>query len=103
LGKPILAAVNEHLKKHGIKIRNGTIMDATIITAPSSTKNNEGERDPEMHQTKKGNQWYFGMKGHVGVDSKEKIIHSVEVTPANVHDRWGGCRPPRRHQVVPTM
>jgi IS5 family transposase len=86
LGKPILAAVNEHLKKHGIKIGNGTIMDATIITAPSSTKNNEGERDPEMHQTKKGNQWYFGMKGHVGVDSKERIIHSVEVTPANVHD-----------------
>lgn len=86
LGKPILAAVNEHLKKNGIKIGNGTIIDATIITAPSSTKNNEGERDPEMHQTKKGNQWYFGMKGHVGVDSKEKIIHSVEVTPANVHD-----------------
>ena len=55
-------------------------------TAPCSTKNNEKERDPEMHQTKKGNQWYFGMKGHIGVDSKEKIIHSVDVTPANVHD-----------------
>ena len=61
-------------------------MDATLISAPSSTKNEKGERDPEMHQTKKGNQWYFGMKGHIGVDSKERIIHSVEVTSANVHD-----------------
>ena len=57
-----------------------------MLFRSSSTKNNEGERDPKMHQTKKGNQWYFGMKGHVGVDSKERIIHSVEVTPANVHD-----------------
>jgi IS5 family transposase len=86
LGKLMLAAVNHHLKANGIKIGNGTIMDATLISAPSSTKNEEGQRDPEMHQTKKGNQWYFGMKGHVGVDSKERIIHSVEVTSANVHD-----------------
>jgi IS5 family transposase len=86
IGKKIFAAVNEHLRQQGIKVGNGTIVDATIITAPSSTKNNDKERDPDMHQTKKGNQWYFGMKGHIGVDSKEKIIHSVEVTPANVHD-----------------
>jgi IS5 family transposase len=86
IGKKIFDAVNEHLKAQGIKIGNGTIVDATIITAPSSTKNNDKERDPEMHQTRKGNQWYFGMKGHIGVDSKEKIIHSIDVTPANVHD-----------------
>jgi IS5 family transposase len=61
-------------------------MDATLISAPSSTKNEKGERDPEMHQTRKGNQWYFGMKGHIGVDSKEKVIHSADVTAANVHD-----------------
>ena len=86
LGKMMLTVVNDHLKAKGIKIGTGTIMDATLISAPSSTKNKKGERDPEMRQTKKGNQWYFGMKGHVGVDSKEKIIHSVEVSPANVHD-----------------
>src|SRR5207245_7722781 len=64
----------------------GTSVDATIIAAPASTKNAAGTRDPEMHQTKKGQQWYFGMKGHFGVDSQSKLIHSVEVTPANVHD-----------------
>ena len=67
-------------------VRTGTIVDATIIDAPSSTKNKEGKRDPEMHQTKKGNQWYFGMKGHFGVDSQSKLIHSVAATAANVHD-----------------
>ena len=61
-------------------------MDATIIAAPSSTKNEDGSRDPEMHQTKKGNQWYFGMKAHIGVDSKAAIVHSVTATAANVHD-----------------
>ncbi len=86
LGKKIFAAVNAHLQQQGIKIGNGMILDATIITAPSSTKNRDKERDPEMHQTKKGNQWYFGMKGHIGVVSREKIIHSVNVTAANVHD-----------------
>jgi IS5 family transposase len=86
LGKTMLTVVNDHLQAKGIKVGTGTIMDATLISAPSSTKNKKGERDPEMRQTKKGNQWYFGMKGHVGVDSKEKIIHSVEVSPANVHD-----------------
>jgi IS5 family transposase len=61
-------------------------VDATIISAPSSTKNRTKERDPEMHQTKKGNQWYFGMKAHIGVDSRTKLIHSVAATAANVHD-----------------
>ncbi len=64
----------------------GTIVDATIINAPSSTKNAQKARDPEMHQTKKGNQWYFGMKGHFGVDSRSKLIHAVVATPANVAD-----------------
>ena len=86
LGKEILQLVNDHLQAKGVKIGTGTIMDATIISAPSSTKNADGERDPEMHQTKKGNRWYFGMKAHIGVDSKAKIIHAVAATPANVHD-----------------
>jgi IS5 family transposase len=67
-------------------MRQGTIVDATLIAAPSSTKNKEGKRDPEMHQTKKGNQWYFGMKVHTGVDKDSGLIHSVVVTAANVHD-----------------
>ena len=86
LGAEIFAAVNAHLQARGVKIGTGTIIDATIIAAPSSTKNAKGERDPEMHQVKKGNQWHFGMKAHVGVDSREKIIHTVVATPANVHD-----------------
>jgi len=87
LGKVLLKAVNEHLHRGGIKIARGTIVDATIIGAPSSTKNQHGERDPEMHQTAKGQQWYFGMKAHVGVDSHTKLIHTVLVSAANVHDR----------------
>ena len=67
-------------------MKQGTIIDATLIAAPSSTKNEKGERDPEMHQTKKGNQWYFGMKFHIGVDKDTGLIHSVETTAANVHD-----------------
>src|SRR5664279_5339915 len=86
LGGAMLEAVNVHLESRGIKITTGTIVDATIIHAPSSTKNREQKRDPEMHQTKKGKQWYFGMKAHVGVDSKRKIIHSVVVTAANIAD-----------------
>jgi transposase, IS5 family len=86
LGEEILQVVNDHLQSKGVKVGTGTIMDATIINAPSSTKNKDAMRDPDMHQTKKGNQWYFGMKVHTGVDSKEKIIHAVAVTPANVHD-----------------
>ncbi|MCC7464607.1 MAG: IS5 family transposase [Gammaproteobacteria bacterium] len=86
LGAQILACMNAHLAERGFKVTTGTIVDATIIAAPPSTKNRDGQRDPEMHQTKKGNAWHFGMKAHVGVDSATKIIHSVAATPANVHD-----------------
>jgi IS5 family transposase len=86
LGGEILQAVNLYLESQGVKITTGTIVDATIIHAPSSTKNREQKRDPEMHQGKKGKQWYFGMKAHVGVDSKTKMIHSVVATAANVAD-----------------
>jgi len=86
LGAKVLEQVNAHLANKGIKVGTGTIMDATIIAAPPSTKNAARARDPEMHQTKKGNQWYFGMKAHIGVDSKETVVHSVTATPANVHD-----------------
>jgi len=86
LGKQIFETVNAHLSERGMTMRQGTIVDATLIAAPSSTKNKEGKRDPEMHQTKKGNQWYFGMKVHTGVDKDSGLIHSVAVTAANVHD-----------------
>lgn len=86
LGKKLLTAVNEYLRENGIRITNGTIVDATIISAPSSTKNKTGKRDPEMHQAAKGQQWYFGMKAHVGVDSKTKLIHTILASAANVHD-----------------
>ena len=86
LGDQIFEAVKAHLKANGMTMKQGTIIDATLIAAPSSTKNEKGERDPEMHQTKKGNQWYFGMKVHIGVDKDTGLIHSVETTAANVHD-----------------
>ena len=86
MGRKLFEDIGRFLQARGMKVSGGTIVDATIIDAPSSTKNADGERDPEMHQTKKGNQWYFGMKGHIGVDSKTKLIHSAVVTPANVHD-----------------
>jgi len=86
LGSKILRAVNAYLGSKGVKVTTGTIVDATIIHAPSSTKNREQKRDEEMHQTRKGKQWYFGMKAHVGVDSKTKLIHSVVATAANVAD-----------------
>jgi transposase, IS5 family len=86
LGEEILGTVNLHLQAKGIRITSGTIVDATIIHAPSSTKNRDQRRDPEMHQTRKGKQWYFGMKAHVGVDSKTKIIHTAVATAANVSD-----------------
>src|SRR5271157_3003571 len=82
----MLDAVNLYLESRGIRITTGTIVDATIIHAPSSTKNEKKQRDPEMHQTKKGNQWFFGMKAHIGVDSKEGIVHSVCSTAASVSD-----------------
>jgi transposase, IS5 family len=86
LGGQILEAVNLHLQSQGVRITTGTIVDATIIHAPRSTKNREQKRDPEMHQTRKGKQWYFGMKAHVGVDSKTKLIHTALVTAAHVAD-----------------
>jgi IS5 family transposase len=86
LGGRLFELIAEYLQDNGLKISTGTIVDATIISAPSSTKNREKQRDPEMHQTKKGNQWYFGMKAHIGVDSKTKLMHAVVATAANVHD-----------------
>ena len=86
LGARLFELIGDHLEEAGLKIRTGTIVDATIIDAPSSTKNKDKARDPEMHQTKKGNQWYFGMKAHIGVDSQSKMIHAVAATAANVHD-----------------
>jgi len=86
LGRRLFEEVHRYLESKGLKIARGTIVDATIISAPSSTKNAEQARDPDMHQTRKGNQWYFGMKAHVGVDSKLKLIHAVVATPANVAD-----------------
>ncbi len=86
LGSRLFEEVHRHLEAKGLKLSKGTIVDATIIAAPSSTKNAEKARDPDMHQTKKGNQWYFGMKAHVGIDSRSKIIHAVVATAANVAD-----------------
>jgi len=83
----IFDAVNRYLDSKGIRISTGTIVDATIIPAPSSTKNARKERDPQMHQTKKGNQYFFGAKAHIGVDSKEGIVHSVCTSAASVHDK----------------
>ena len=86
LGDEMFRLVNVYLAENGLKVNRGTIVDATIIDAPTSTKNKDKARDPDMHQTRKGNQWYFGMKTHIGVDNQTKLIHSVAVTAANVHD-----------------
>ncbi len=86
LAAGILAVINGYLGDRGLSLRQGTIVDATLINAPSSTKNKEGKRDPEMHQTKKGQQYYFGMKAHIGVDAESGLVHSVVGTAANVAD-----------------
>ena len=86
LSLQILATVNATLMAKGLLLKQGTVVDATLIAAPSSTKNQDGERDPEMHQTKKGNQWHFGMKAHAGVDADSGLVHSVATTAANAHD-----------------
>ena len=86
LAAGILAVINGYLGDRGLSLRQGTIVDATLIHAPSSTKNKDGKRDPEMHQTKKGNQYYFGMKAHIGADSESGLVHSVVGTAANVAD-----------------
>jgi IS5 family transposase len=87
LGEQLFATVGEVLQQGGFRLKTGTIVDATIIGAPSSTKNADNARDPEMHQTRKGQQWYFGMKLHIGVDSQSGLAHSAVVTAANVHDK----------------
>jgi len=86
LAAGILAVINGYLGDRGLSLRQGTIVDATLINAPSSTKNKDGKRDPEMHQTKKGNQYYFGMKAHIGADDESGLVHSVVGTAANVAD-----------------
>lgn len=105
LGEALFAKVGQVLQAHGMKLGTGTIVDATLIGAPSSTKNADKARDPEMHQTRKGQQWYFGMKLHIGVDSDSGLAHRAVVTAANVHDKhplpdllhgkerkvWGDC------------
>lgn len=86
LAPQVLATINAGLAQQGLMLKTGTVVDATIIAAPSSTKNQAGERDPEMHQTKKGNQWHFGMKAHIGVDAESGLVHTVIGTAANVND-----------------
>jgi transposase, IS5 family len=86
IGAALFAKVGELLRAKGMKLCGGTIVDATLIAAPPSTKNREQSRDPEMHQSKKGNQWYFGMKLHIGVDSQSGLVHSASVSAGNVHD-----------------
>ncbi|MDB0574101.1 IS5 family transposase, partial [Ralstonia solanacearum] len=86
LAAQMLVLVNDLLRDKGLMLRAGTVVDATLISAPSSTKNASGERDPEMHQSKKGNQWYFGMKAHIGVDADSGLVHTVRGTAGNVGD-----------------
>jgi transposase, IS5 family len=114
LGEALFAKVGEVLQAHGMKVGTGTIVDATIIGAPSSTKNADKQRDPEMHQTRKGQQWYFGMKLHIGVDSETGLAHSAVVTAANVHDKhplpdllhgqeervYGDCAYASQHELI---
>lgn len=86
LAPQVMGIINAGLAQHGLMLKTGTVVDATIIAAPSSTKNSSGERDPEMHQTKKGNEWHFGMKAHIGVDAESGLVHTVIGTAANVND-----------------
>jgi IS5 family transposase len=86
LGTKLFATINQHLADNDLMLKEGTIVDASIIAAPTSTKNQDNARDPEMHQTKKGNEWHFGMKMHIGVDESNGIVHSLTTTSANVHD-----------------
>jgi IS5 family transposase len=86
LCKALFTAINADLEARGLMMREGTLVDATLIAAPPSTKNKEKKRDPQMHQTRKGNQWYFGMKAHIGADRDSKLVHTVVVTAANASD-----------------
>ncbi len=92
LGQGPFEEIKSHLEEQGVRLREGTIVDATIIEAPSSTKNRAGQRDPEMRQVKKGNQYHFGMKLHIGVDAETGLVHSLSTTSANVHDVTGAHR-----------
>lgn len=104
LCKGLFSAINADLTARGLLLREGTLVDATLIAAPPSTKNKEKQRDPEMHQTKKGNQWYFGMKAHIGADRDSKLVHTVVVTAANVatSPRPPNCCTERRSKSTPT-
>ena len=86
LGKVLFHEIRQHLERQGLRLSQGTIVDASILSAPSSTRNRDGARDPEMHQTKKGKQWYFGMKAHLGVDAETGLTHTVVTAPANEHE-----------------
>ena len=86
LGEALFEEIGSHLQRQGLRLSRGTIVDASILAAPSSTKNRDRARDPEMHQTKKGKQWYFGMKAHLGVDAQTGLAHTVVTAPANEHD-----------------
>jgi len=86
LTQAIFEEIGKHLQAKKLLMKEGTIVDATIINAPSSTRNAEGKRDPQMHQTRKGHQWYFGMKAHIGADTESGLVHSLVATPANVSD-----------------
>ena len=86
LTRALFDEINAHLGEQGLLMRAGTIVDATIIAAPSSTQNQGNARDPDMHQTKKGNPWHFGMKAHIGVDAESGLVHTVVGTAAHAHD-----------------
>ena len=86
LGEVLLGEINEHLASRGLRLREGTIVDASLIEAPSSSKNKAGRRDPEIRRTKKGNQWYFGMKAHIGVNARSGVVHGLCTTAANAGD-----------------
>jgi IS5 family transposase len=103
LGAALFAKVGELLLAYVMKLSGGTIVDATLIAAPPSTKNKDKDktRDPEMHQVKKGNEWHFGMKLHIGADSKTGLVHSASVTAANVHER--AAWPPGHSHEVPNL
>jgi IS5 family transposase len=100
LAREIIEAVKVHLQAAGLLLRQRTIVDVTIVAAPSSTRNSTGQRDLQMHQTKKGNQWYFGMKTHVGVDAESSLVHSAIGTAANVADVTKAQELPHGHETV---
>ncbi len=104
LARQLFDAVNQWFSDAGIMMKQGTLVDATLLEAPCSTKNKRDELDPEIHQTKKGNLWYFGMKAHIGVDAKSGLTHSLETTAANECDlnQWDICFMARRHLCSPT-